>query len=44
MQFGWLNLTGALIIALMIVPNILYAAKNHGMKNKCTAKLVLILE
>ena len=44
MQFGWLNLTGALIIVLMMVPNIIFAAKHRGMKNQCTCTPMLIIE
>lgn len=44
MQFGWLNLTGLLIIVLMMIPNIIYALRNRHMENKCTSKPVLVLE
>ena len=44
MKFGWLNLTGFIIVALMMIPNIIYAFRVHGAENKCTLKPVLILE
>ena len=44
MQFGWLNLTGFLIITLMMVPNIIYTRRNQHMESKCTSRPVLILE
>lgn len=44
MQFGWLNLTGVLIIVLMMIPNLIYARRNPHMENKCTCKPMLILE
>ena len=44
MQFGWLNLTGFMIVALMMIPNIVYALRNRHMENKCPSKPMLILE
>ena len=44
MQFGWLNLTGFIVVALMMVPNMIYALQNRHMENKCTSTPVLILE
>lgn len=44
MQFGWLNLTGFLIIALMMIPNIIFALRNRHIEHKCTSKPVVILE
>lgn len=44
MQFGWLNLTGAIIIVLMMVPNIIFAVKHHDIKNLCTCMPMLIME
>lgn len=44
MQFGWLNLTGFMIVVLMVIPNIVYALRNRHMVNKCTSKPMLILE
>lgn len=44
MQFGWLNLTGFIIVMLMMIPNIIFALRNRHMENKYTCKPVLILE
>lgn len=44
MQFGWLNLTGFMIVAMMMIPNIIYALRNRHMVNKCTSRPMLILE
>lgn len=44
MQFGWLNLTGFFIIAMMMIPNLIYARRNPGMKNKGVCKPMIILE
>ncbi|MBQ9530857.1 MAG: hypothetical protein IJR70_02175 [Eubacterium sp.] len=35
MKFGWINFFGALIIALILIPNIIYAIKNKEEKNLC---------
>ena len=44
MQFGFLNLTGFLIVALMMIPNLIYARRNPHIENKCFCKPMLILE
>lgn len=44
MSFGWLNLSGGVIILLMLVPNIAYAATSPGAKNLCTNRLLNIGE
>lgn len=44
MQFGWINFTGFIIVTLMMIPNIVYTFRNRHMENKCTSKLMLILE
>lgn len=35
MQFGWINLFGALIVVLMLIPNIIFALKYKDVENKC---------
>lgn len=35
MRFGWINIFGAGIVILMLIPNILYAIKNKGEQNLC---------
>lgn len=44
MKFGILNLTGFIIVALMMVPNIIYALRKPGEENRCRSKAALILE
>jgi hypothetical protein len=44
MQFGWLNLTGFIIMMPMMIPNMIFACRNRHMENKYTCKPVLILE
>lgn len=44
MQFGGLNLTGFIIVALMMIPNVIFALRNRHMENKCACEPVLILE
>lgn len=40
MEFGWINLFGAVIVILMLVPNVVYALKHKGEKNLCTNRLM----
>ena len=35
MEFGWINVFGASIVVLMLIPNIVYAIKNKNEKNLC---------
>ena len=44
MKFGWINAFGAVIVVLMLIPNIVYAIKNKGNKNLCTNKFMNIVE
>ena len=44
MEFGWINLFGAGIVILMMVPNIVYAIRNKDEKNLCTNRFMNILE
>ena len=44
MQFGWINLFGAGIVVLMLLPNILYAIKNKDEKNLCTNRGMNLIE
>ncbi len=44
MKFGWINLFGAGIVALMLIPNIVYAIKNKEKKNHCTNRFMNVLE
>lgn len=44
MEFGWINVFGAVIVVLMLVPNIIYAIRNKGEKNLCTNRFMNIIE
>lgn len=44
MKFGWINGFGAAIVVLMLIPNILYARRNKGETNRCTNRLMNLLE
>lgn len=44
MKFGWINLFGAGIVVLLIIPNIVYAMRNKDDKNLCTNKFMNIIE
>ena len=43
MQFGWLNLFGAVIVVLLLVPNIVYALR-HKQTPPAACKAFVILE
>ena len=44
MEFGWINVFGAIIVIIMLIPNIVYAIKNKGEKNYCTNRFMNIVE
>lgn len=44
MEIGWINVFGTIIVAIMLIPNILYALKNKSFENRYKNKLVNILE
>ena len=44
MEFGWINLFGAIIVAIILIPNIIYAIKNKDEKNLCKNKAMNIIE
>ena len=44
MEFGWINVFGAAIVVLMLIPNIVYAIKNKGEKNLCTNRFMNVIE
>ena len=44
MEFGWINLFGAVIVIVMMIPNIVYAARNKDEKNLCTNKVMNLIE
>lgn len=44
MKFGWINLFGAVIVIIMMIPNIIYAVRNKNQKNLCTNKFMNAIE
>ena len=44
MEFGWINVFGAVIVVLMLIPNIVYAIKNKGEKNLCANRFMNVVE
>ncbi len=44
MEFGWINIFGAVFVILMLIPNIVYAIKNKGEKNLCKNRVMNITE
>lgn len=44
MKFGWINVFGAIIVILLLIPNIVYAIKNRGEENLCTDRFMNVIE
>ena len=44
MKFGWINVFGAVIVILMLIPNIIYALKNKDEKNNCANQFMNVIE
>ena len=44
MEFGWINVFGAAIVILMLIPNIIYAINHKDEKNLCDNRLMNITE
>ena len=44
MEFRWINLFGAIIVILMLIPNILYGIQNRGEKNYCSNRFMNLME
>lgn len=44
MYFGWINLFNLIIIGIMLIPNVMYAVRNKNAMNKCTNRLMNLLE
>ena len=44
MEFGWINLFGAAIVIVMMLPNILYAVKFPNAENKCSNPIMNVIE
>lgn len=43
-NMGWLNVFGLIIVILLLIPNMVYAANYRDVTNKCTNKVMNILE
>jgi Na+-transporting methylmalonyl-CoA/oxaloacetate decarboxylase beta subunit len=41
---AWINIFGLIIVVLMLLPNILYAAKHQNIKNECKNKAMNFIE
>lgn len=41
---SWLNIFGLILVVLLLVPNIIYAVKEKNQENKCTNKLMNLVE
>lgn len=44
MEFGWINLFGAIIVILLMIPNIFYAIRNKDEENLCTNQIMNWIE
>lgn len=44
MEFGWINVFGAVIVVFLMIPNIVYALRNKTGKNLCTNKYMNLIE
>ena len=44
MEFGWINGAGAVLVVLMLVPNVIFAIRNPGQGNKCRSPWMNLLE
>ncbi len=44
MEFNFLNFTGALIVALMLIPNITCGSKNKFPKNRLNNRFIILAE
>lgn len=45
-KFGmdWLNVFGLILVILLLIPNIIYAIKAKNQQNKCTNKIMNVME
>ncbi len=44
MKFGWINVFGAGIVVLLLIPNIVNAVRNPGEENRCTNRFMNMIE
>jgi hypothetical protein len=43
-EFGWINLFGAGVVILLLIPNIVYAVRNKDEKNLCSNRYMNVTE
>lgn len=41
---GWINVFGLVIVIFILIPNIIYVMKFRGVENKCTNKIMNVIE
>ena len=41
---GWINWFGLVLVALLLIPNMIWAVRHRGKTNKCTSRLMNIIE
>lgn len=44
MEFGWINLIGAIIVTLILIPNIVYALRNNSSDDQPHNTVMILLE
>ena len=44
MEFGWINLIGAIIVTLILIPNIVYALRNNSPDDQPHNTVMILLE
>lgn len=44
MEFGWINIFGAAVVVLMLLPNIVYAIRSRGEENLCASRAMNLIE
>lgn len=42
--FSWLSLFGLILVVLLLIPNIIYAVKTKNQPNRCTNRMMNLLE
>ncbi|MCI5648726.1 MAG: hypothetical protein MR332_04725 [Fusicatenibacter sp.] len=44
MKFGWINLFGAAVVLVMLIPNLFYARKHGNEENRCKNQVMNLVE
>ena len=44
MEFNWINIYGGIVVALMLIPNIIFAIKNKEQKPNKSNRIINIIE